>query len=309
MNKKNIKTIFVVFAFLLSVFGIYFFTKSAQEKQNIKTSAAVDSANVFFSPSDEVLPTDKLVKLFVTAGASVGFIDVELLFDNTKVAISDEIVINQPSLATVIEKTTKLEANNTGRLKIIVAVDPAHRDSPPTGTFDLADIKFSVITQTENANTSVTVDLPSSQIVALDSLSTVYTLTAGGLSLSLNPVATPTPTNPTQPTDLPTTAPTDLPTNLPTILPTDLPTTAPTDLPTTSPTTPPTNSPTTVATATGNPNSSVDVNEDGSVNMLDIGIIVENYQLTTLLNPRADVNGDGSVNIVDIGIVVENYRI
>lgn len=51
-----------------------------------------------------------------------------------------------------------------------------------------------------------------------------------------------------------------------------------------------------------------DVNADGHVNIVDIGIIIDNYRASPLLDPRADLSGDGVVNIVDIGIVVDNYQ-
>lgn len=51
-----------------------------------------------------------------------------------------------------------------------------------------------------------------------------------------------------------------------------------------------------------------DVNEDGRVNIIDIGIVVDNYRISPIPNPRADINNDGIVNIVDIGIIVDNYE-
>lgn len=50
-----------------------------------------------------------------------------------------------------------------------------------------------------------------------------------------------------------------------------------------------------------------DVNRDGTVNIVDIGILVDNYSLVPLPYPRADLNSDGIVNIIDIGIVIDNY--
>jgi hypothetical protein len=68
----------------------------------------------------------------------------------------------------------------------------------------------------------------------------------------------------------------------------------------------------TSATPTPSPTSTPavgDVNGDGRVNIIDIGIIVDNYRTSPPANPAADVNGDGIVNIIDIGIVVDNYQI
>jgi hypothetical protein len=50
-----------------------------------------------------------------------------------------------------------------------------------------------------------------------------------------------------------------------------------------------------------------DVNGDGKVNIVDIGIVVENYGATEPNLNGADVSGDGKVNIVDIGIIIDNY--
>jgi hypothetical protein len=50
-----------------------------------------------------------------------------------------------------------------------------------------------------------------------------------------------------------------------------------------------------------------DLNSDGVINLIDIGIIIDNYERSPILNPRADVSGDGVVNIVDIGVLIDNY--
>jgi len=51
-----------------------------------------------------------------------------------------------------------------------------------------------------------------------------------------------------------------------------------------------------------------DVNGDGFVNILDIGVVVNNYGTTgTLGFIPADINNDGAVNILDIGIIINNY--
>lgn len=51
-----------------------------------------------------------------------------------------------------------------------------------------------------------------------------------------------------------------------------------------------------------------DVNSDTFINIIDIGLIVDNYGSTAPTTTRADVNGDGTINIVDIGIVVNHYQ-
>lgn len=50
-----------------------------------------------------------------------------------------------------------------------------------------------------------------------------------------------------------------------------------------------------------------DVNRDGIVNIVDIGLIIDNYDMTPIPDPRTDLNNDGIANIVDIGIVIDYY--
>ena len=55
-----------------------------------------------------------------------------------------------------------------------------------------------------------------------------------------------------------------------------------------------------------------DVNKDGCVNALDIGMIIENYTFEEtpgpIKDPRADINGDKRVNAADISVVIEQYN-
>jgi hypothetical protein len=50
-----------------------------------------------------------------------------------------------------------------------------------------------------------------------------------------------------------------------------------------------------------------DVDNDGKVDIIDIGIIIDNYAKSPIPNSRADVNRDGKVDIVDMGITIDNY--
>ena len=74
--------------------------------------------------------------------------------------------------------------------------------------------------------------------------------------------------------------------------------------PTASPT--PTSTATATATATASPIIPGDINGDGQVNIVDLGIIIDHYGEEGQ-NVSGDLNGDGIVNIVDIGIVIDNY--
>lgn len=51
-----------------------------------------------------------------------------------------------------------------------------------------------------------------------------------------------------------------------------------------------------------------DVNRDNRVNLIDIGILIDNYDSTNPTNPRADINGSGRVDLIDIGLIIDNYE-
>ena len=50
-----------------------------------------------------------------------------------------------------------------------------------------------------------------------------------------------------------------------------------------------------------------DLNGDGYVNAIDLGILLENWGEAPFANPLADLNGDGVVNAIDLGILLENW--
>jgi hypothetical protein len=64
-----------------------------------------------------------------------------------------------------------------------------------------------------------------------------------------------------------------------------------------------------IPTPTGTGGKPGDVNGDNSVNIIDIGLIIDNYDKLPIQNPKTDLNRDGRVNIIDIGIVIDNYSL
>ncbi len=52
-----------------------------------------------------------------------------------------------------------------------------------------------------------------------------------------------------------------------------------------------------------------DVNQKDGVSLIDIGLIIDNFEKGSCYFPTADVNGDGIINIVDIGKVIDYYVI
>ncbi len=100
----------------------------------------------------------------------------------------------------------------------------------------------------------------------------------------------------------PSASPSASPTASPTESPTASPSATPTPQPTTSPE--PTQSP--VISPSPTPKKIGDVNNDGAVNILDYGLVIEFYDQSGS-NLPGDANHDGTVNILDFGLVIEFY--
>lgn len=70
----------------------------------------------------------------------------------------------------------------------------------------------------------------------------------------------------------------------------------------------PSASPTPSATATAVAISNWDVDQNGQIDVVDIGLVVDQYDKTAFANPRVDIDRNGVINILDIGIIVDHYR-
>lgn len=51
-----------------------------------------------------------------------------------------------------------------------------------------------------------------------------------------------------------------------------------------------------------------DANGDGHVNMIDIGAVVDYFDVVNPENPKVDIDGDGKVTLLDIGLIIDNYE-
>ena len=77
-----------------------------------------------------------------------------------------------------------------------------------------------------------------------------------------------------------------------------------TDMLTDDPDTPAPDDPTVTAIVAFSP---FDLNQDGNVDTLDLGIVVSCFSQPAACNPDADLNGDGIINILDVSLVVSNF--
>jgi hypothetical protein len=284
-----------------------------RQVQRYQAGAASVSALLYFSPSEQNLPPDSNFKVMVdTKGNQMGFVRLEFSFDITKINLTSEVSVTS-RLATVIQKTTMSEANNTGTVVVVAALTPTDRTNPLTGIVELANFNAKAVSP--QPNSSATLSLNNTGIQLIDMQSQVVPFTSQGSSLTLNKsevsTGTSTPVATLEPT---TSVVTNVPSVTSTVLPSETPqpTTEATVTPTTVVAALPTSTTAPIATSTNAPTATAtakrgDVNGDNVVNTTDIAIIVDAYGTRPPSDTRADVNKDGRVDIVDIGIVIDNY--
>lgn len=164
LPRKTLKRLVFVFLLLagipLAVYGIRFVT-------NLIPKAAPETVEIFFNPESSSIPPSgtRTVQLMLDAKTNqIGFTHVEFTFDTSKIRLNSEIQTSS-KLKTVIQKTSRTEANSSGRAVIALGLATEDRANPPTGVFDLATLVFKANTTSANQTTSVVIDTSKVQIV------------------------------------------------------------------------------------------------------------------------------------------------
>jgi hypothetical protein len=183
--------------------------------QTIKTKAGLHQASVSFQLTSWSLPPQNTFGVWINSDSPVAFSDVELSFDPKSVKLSKEIV-PKTSLTRKIKVTSMADANSTGKISIVLGLDPAMSGNPPSGAFQIADLTFDSNTSSQNVVTKIVFTNSGMQIVAVDQ--SVFNLTSTGIDLTINK---------TNPTPLPTSKPTPGPIVVPTSISVSTPTPTP----------------------------------------------------------------------------------
>ena len=289
MIMKKILLVSLVSLFSLAAIfvGTYYVVRMRQTPNKSKAGSGV---TLYFDPQNPTLGLNSnfTLNIKVNPGSEkVSAAELYLTFDKDKLQITSIESVTAFS-AGVAPKTflkDPVTDNSLGKASVIVGVLP---EAPVGSISDVVIIKGK--TKNVPGNALITI-AQNSKAVAIGKDSNVIE-TYGQASLNIT-----APTNTPTPTPTPTVTPTGTPTPTPTGTATS------TATPTASPTASPTGSP------TGSPSAKVgDVNGDGFVNLIDIGIVVDFYDMDVSLKPKADVNGDGSINLIDIGMIVDRYE-
>ena len=281
MIMKKILLVSLVSLFSLAAIfvGTYYVVRMRQTPNKSKAGSGV---SLYFDPQNSTsgLNSNFTLNIKVNPGSEkVSAAELYLTFDKDKLQITSIESVTAFS-AGVAPKTflkDPVTDNSLGKASVIVGVLP---EAPVGSISDVVIIKGK--TKNVPGNALITI-AQNSKAVAIGKDSNVIE-TYGQASLNI-------------------TAPTNTPT------PTPTPTVTPTGTPTPTPTGTATSTATPTASPAGSPSAKVgDVNGDGMVNLIDIGIVVDFYDMDVSLKPKADVNGDGSINLIDIGMIVDRYE-
>jgi len=291
MKKILLVSLVSLFSLAAIFVGTYYVVRMRQTPNKSKAGSGV---TLYFDPQNPTLGLNSnfTLNLKVNPGSEkVSAAELYLTFDKDKLQITSIESVTAFS-AGVAPKTflkDPVTDNSLGKASVIVGVLP---EAPVGSISDVVIIKGK--TKNVPGNALITI-AQNSKAVAIGKDSNVIE-TYGQASLNI-----------TAPTNTPT--PTPTPTRTPTPTPTPTPTVTPTGTPTPTPTGTATSTATPTASPTGSPSAKIgDVNGDGMVNLIDIGIVVDFYDMDVSLKPKADVNGDGSINLIDIGMIVDRYE-
>ena len=219
-HKVDLKYLLLAIPIIVS----FFIFKEVQKRQSISTGALTHQASIGFQVESWVLPPESSFDIWVNSDSIVDFSDVEVTFDPNIIKLTGEVYL-YPSLTRIIKVTPMSEANTTGRISIVLGLDPSQISSPPSGNFRLA--KLSINTKTTSyLNTVLGFNNANIHIVSGDQ--SVFSTTTTGLTLILNPTPTPASTPVPTPTAVPSLAPTVAPTPVRTSNPTPQVTPTPT---------------------------------------------------------------------------------
>lgn len=287
-SKKKIVYTFLGILLLASSVGVG--TYLVGQKQGTKIGATGPTLSM--TPSKSNPKVNEIFNVTIgidTNGMSVSGADIIVRYPTANLTVQNIQETGSFLPVVFVPGTIELADTASGRARIILGcLTDSTGTYPKNGIGALAQITFLA-----KATGTAKITFGTSTAIAAVGQSANVVGTMTPLSLSITTASgTPPPTPPPTPT--------------PTVLPPTVPPTSPSASPF-PPSNPPTQSPSPSPTSSGGVIG--DVNQDGHVNILDIGEIIDHYGQPAVNDPRANLNGDNIINILDLGIVIDHYEL
>jgi len=176
--------------------------------KGLNSKAGLHSASLSFQLQNWSLPPEHTFGVWINSDYWVGYADMTISFDPSLVKMTRE-ASPSGSLGRMIKITPMSEANSTGKLRLILGLDPSQKNTAPSQAFQIANLTFNANTTRQNVTTSISFNPTPMQIVATDQ-SVFGPIAAQTLNLTINPLATPI-SNPIISTPTPILLPTSTP--------------------------------------------------------------------------------------------------
>ncbi len=139
-----------IFSVFFSIVGVVVLAGLVQTGIKYIKSRGATTPIVKFEYASYTLPSSSAVRVMVDPGGnSIGFVKAEVVFDTTKVRLNQEIVTST-KLQKKITVTSIVDANTSGKIEIILGLDPANSATAPNSLFELAQLFFTPINTTSN---------------------------------------------------------------------------------------------------------------------------------------------------------------
>lgn len=116
----------------------------------------------------------------------MSFVHIELMFDRTKIQLADvgTPILTTSQLQRKVQVTDKATANSNGKITLALGLDP--EATPPTGTFELANLPFTVVSTTVSDTTDIIVVDANALLVNQDANPVSLTIPTAPAQLTLN---------------------------------------------------------------------------------------------------------------------------
>lgn len=159
-----------------------------QRRTELALKAQEQLVRLYISPAQTQNPSEIFMRVMADAQSNqVTFSRVVLTFDPGVLALSQEVQTST-LFKTVVQKTSMQEANTTGRVTIVLGLDPGNRTTPPTALFELLELTLASKTTQPNVATYLNFDASDMQIV--DMQTTSLNFSGENATIVLNPIAT-----------------------------------------------------------------------------------------------------------------------
>jgi len=155
-----------------------FFAQQITKKQTLESEAAASTATLSIKPSESTSSKDQTFQLWVVSDNPVGFAQLDVSFDQTKMQLTKEVALDSVLSNTPLgendlklNKTSMADANATGNIRLMLALPV--QATAPTGAFNIASLVFTPIA---TESTSTVIQIPPAAVQIFDMNANQFTV-------------------------------------------------------------------------------------------------------------------------------------